>query len=160
MLDNLIISSEGVPQCKTHKKNLTAARTSGSFLKGSFPLAICPQCNSPAFVSQVQASFRGYVNSGTCSISFNGLAEHPSIELSKSKALQNFRSSQIEHILVNKDSKGYGPGSLVYIPERNLLAVCESDKKVGLWSVGEKNCFWRIDWSGGRNKICEIFQHL
>ena len=151
MLDNLVISNDRA-QCKIHGKDLVFAQTKLSVFESKPSLAICSECKAVDERMRNQAAFKCYTDYGACSISCLNLPEHRI-----SEASNDYADSAVESFLVSQSSSGYSNGSLVYIPERNLLAVCESNGKIAFWSIRDQIALEKTIAVGETIKFAKYF---
>ena len=137
MLQLPSITPEGKLECSIHHKPLEKitwkckqTKTNGKFL--------CEEC--PLELGKIrQFKYQVYPEKKAYAISFLDLPPISSndniTETQQVKIPIDFRSCQVEHIIIDEDSVGYSAKNIVYIPENQVLIACSSNGTMLVWST-------------------------
>jgi len=125
--------------CPLHQKPIiNLFRKTGTLFARTVQL-LCPFCYT---VGLTQGSIRpvtpkAFPGRDGFLLSFNDvpkLSEDPAL---KSKPSLNFPQRQLEYFILDKQSVGYSPRNLVYIPELDILVAASNNGRVTFYSMGD-----------------------
>jgi len=130
-----------IPNCSAHSQP-NEFFSLNNLIRNSTIQFSCKQCLSQYKLhpdDYPKHNFREFPLVGGYSLSFPNLPPVDNVHDPSSQGVRmDFMNSQVELIISNPKASGYGPKSLAFIPEKNLLAAADNKSgRIDLWLIGE-----------------------
>jgi len=148
-VDNISFAEDNTVRCSGHQEKINKIHWKYSPFNLHNPFAACSKCTIPFYLDQTfSANCQATPGNQCCVISpvlatktwgLDQVVTDPPIE---------FQNLALEHMLWDRESKGYGVKSLVYMGDQQLLAACSLNGNICFWSIGD-----RVELKGLRVKL-------